>query len=235
MQIIDLVEQTRLLGQVAPTLQTLREEVESVRAGEIAKPVREIGPTAIRVQNFAMQCTQQALTLSTSQYAAMKDGHENLAKLVEASVLVSSAAYLCTFAIHSRTEVLLYDDADETSAASRSCLTKAAEELDGAAKTYRRLAHQLSFRLASFAAQREDQELIGRAAGSPGVTGVPRNDAPPHEDLSPSAEPAAGAHAVRVPTAAAGHRTPRTDLPASSSTTIAPPPTAPVPRSLGRK
>ncbi|MFD3808060.1 hypothetical protein ACFWTC_31710 [Streptomyces sp. NPDC058619] len=115
MQIIDLAEQTRLLGQVAPTLQSLRQEVESVRAGEISKPLREIGPIAIRAQGLAMQCTQQVAVLSTSQYAAMKDGHENLAELVEASTQISLAATLCTFAIHRRTEVLLYEGADDAS------------------------------------------------------------------------------------------------------------------------
>ncbi|MCY0942325.1 hypothetical protein [Streptomyces antarcticus] len=187
LQIIDLAEQTRLLGQVAPTLKALREEMESVRAGEIAKPLREIGPTAIRVQNFAMQCTQQALTLSTSQYAAMKDGHENLAELVEATTQVSLAATLCTFAIHRRTEVLLYEGADETPAASRSRLTEATEELDRAAKTYTRLAHRLSHRLASFAARREDQQLIAKAAGTPSVTTTPKENAARLEDLGPSA------------------------------------------------
>ncbi|AWZ09757.1 glycosyl hydrolase [Streptomyces sp. ICC4] len=78
-----LVPSPEVPGPVAPSLRALREEVESERAGEIAKPLRGIGPTAVRVQDFAMQCTQQALTLSTSQYAAMKDGHENLAELVE--------------------------------------------------------------------------------------------------------------------------------------------------------
>ncbi|MEU8678007.1 hypothetical protein [Streptomyces sp. NPDC048560] len=187
MQIIDLAEQTRFLGQVAPTLKALREEVESVRAGEIAKPLREIGPTAVRVQDFAMQCTQQALTLSTSQYAAMKDGHENLAELVEATTQISLAATLCTLAIHRRTEVLLYDDADETPAASRSRLSEATEELDRAAKTYHRLAQRLSHRLASFAARREDQQLIARAAGSPGVTTTPKEHAARLEVLGPPA------------------------------------------------
>ncbi|MER6516626.1 hypothetical protein ABT246_07115 [Streptomyces sp. NPDC001553] len=191
MQIIDLAEQTRLLGQVAPTLKALREEVESVRAGEIAKPLREIGPTAIRVQDFAMQCTQQALALSTSQYADMKDGHENLAELIEATTQISLAATLCTLAIHRRTEVLLYDGADETPAASRSRLSEATEELDRAAKTYRRLAQRLSYRLASFAARREDQQLIAQAAGSPSVTTTPKEHAARSEVLGPPAGVAA--------------------------------------------
>ncbi|MGW2587354.1 hypothetical protein ACWCYZ_39805 [Streptomyces virginiae] len=113
MQIIDLAEQTRILGQVPPALASLRQEVESVRAGEIAKPLREIGPIALRAQELALQCTRQVALLSTSQYAAMKDGHENLAELVEAATHISLAATLCTFAIHHRTEVLLYEDADE--------------------------------------------------------------------------------------------------------------------------
>ncbi|MCY0928200.1 hypothetical protein OTB20_18765 [Streptomyces sp. H27-H1] len=177
---------------MAPTLKALREEVESVRAGEMAKPLREIGPTAIRVQEFAMQCTQQALVLSTSQYAAMKGGHENLAKLVEATTQVSLAATLCTFAIHRRTEVLLYEDADETPAASRSRLSEATEELDRAAKTYSRLAQRLSYRLASFAARREDQQLIARAADSPGVTTAPTEPAAPTALAVPHAHTASG-------------------------------------------
>lgn len=204
LQIINLVEQTRLLGQVSPTLEALREEVESVRTGEIAKPLREIGPTAIRVQDFAMQCTQQALTLSTSQYAAMKGGHENLAELVEATTQISLAATLCTLAIHGRTEVLLYEDADETPAASRSRLTEAAEELDRAAKTYRRLAQRLSYRLASVGAQREDQQLIALAADSLDVTAVPRDDTARHEGLGRPGRPegvTAAPHPANVPAA----------------------------------
>ncbi|MEU7162512.1 hypothetical protein [Streptomyces chrestomyceticus] len=97
LQFVDLSEQTRVLGQVAPTLESLRTEVEQVRAGEIPKPVREL----------ATRCTQQLATLSTSQYAVMKGGHENLAELAEVSAQVSLAAAMCTLAIHTRTEVLL--------------------------------------------------------------------------------------------------------------------------------
>lgn len=92
MQFIDLAEQTRLLGQVAPTLESLRADVERVRAGEVSKPVRELAPITIRAQELAMRCTQQLAVLSTSQYAAMKDGHENLAELAEVSAQVSLAA-----------------------------------------------------------------------------------------------------------------------------------------------
>ncbi|MCY0933843.1 hypothetical protein [Streptomyces sp. H34-S4] len=202
LQIIDLAEQTRLLGQVAPALKALREEVESVRAGEISKPLREIGPTAIRVQELAMQCTQQALALSTSQYAAMKDGHENLAELVEATTQISLAATLCTFAIHRRTEVLLYEGADETPAASRSRLTEATEELDRAAKTYSRLAQRLSYRLASFGARHEDQQLIARAAVSPGMTNPPKEHAAQLKDTGPSAGASGSPHAIGATPAA---------------------------------
>ncbi|MFD8980477.1 hypothetical protein [Streptomyces sp. NPDC059564] len=186
MQFIDLAQQTRILGQVAPTLKSLRQEVESVRAGQIARPLREIGPIALRAQELALQCTQQVALLSTSQYAAMKDGHENLAKLVEATTQVSLAATLCTIAIHHRTEVLLYEDADETPAASRSTLAKATEELDRAAKTYARQAQRLSYRLASFAARREDQQLIAQAVVDMGGTSTPKAHAAELEDAVPS-------------------------------------------------
>ncbi|WP_405421538.1 hypothetical protein [Streptomyces erythrochromogenes] len=175
MQIIDLAEQTRVLGQVAPTLKSCRQEVETVRAGEIAKPLREIEPIAIRLQLLALTCTQQVTLLSTSQYAAMKDGHENLAELVEATTQISLAATLCTLAIHDRTEVLLYEGADETPAASRTRLAQATEEVDRAATTYQRVAHRLSYRLASFTARREDEQLITRAAVTPDASNTRRN------------------------------------------------------------
>ncbi|MFG2979378.1 hypothetical protein ACGFYY_41135 [Streptomyces sp. NPDC048331] len=186
MQYIDLAEQTRILGQVAPTLKSLREEVESVRAGQIDKPLRDIGPIALRTQELALQCTQQVTLLSTSQYAAMKDGHHNLAELVEATTLISLAATLCTFAIHHRTEVLLYEGADETPATSRSTLAKVTEELDRAARTYGRQAHRLSHRLASFAARREDQQLIARAVVDPGGTSTPTEPQARLGDSGPS-------------------------------------------------
>lgn len=59
MQIADLAEHTRLLGEVAPALNGLRADVEEVRKGDIAKPVREIAPICLRVQELAMQCTRQ--------------------------------------------------------------------------------------------------------------------------------------------------------------------------------
>ncbi|MEV6730743.1 hypothetical protein [Streptomyces sp. NPDC051364] len=204
MQIIDLAEQTRILGQVAPTLKSLRQEVESVRAGEIAKPLREIGPIALRAQELTMQCTQQVTLLSTSQYAAMKDGHENLAELVEATTHISLAATLCTFAIHHRTEVLLYEDVDETPTASRSTLAEATEELDRAAMTYRQQAQRLSYRLASFAARREDHQLIAQAVDSPGVPTPPKEHAAGLEDAGPSAVVAGTPHPINTtPTAPA--------------------------------
>ncbi|MEU4205933.1 hypothetical protein AB0B79_34945 [Streptomyces sp. NPDC039022] len=170
LQFVDLSEQTRVLGQVAPTLESLRAEVEQVRAGEIPKPVRELAPLAVRAQELATRCTQQLAMLSTSQYAVMKGGHENLAELAEVSAQVSLAAAMCTLAIHTRTEVLLYEDADESPQASRRVLNDAAERMDASAKAYRRLAHRLSRRLASAAAQREDQQLIDRALAGPGAT-----------------------------------------------------------------
>lgn len=113
-QIIDLAEQTRLLGQVAPALEDLRNDVQRTREGEIVAPVREIAPAALRAQRLAAQCIEQLRTLSTSQYAAVKDGHQNLAQLTGACAQVSLAATLCTLAINSRTEILLYEDADPT-------------------------------------------------------------------------------------------------------------------------
>ncbi|WP_198358305.1 hypothetical protein [Streptomyces fildesensis] len=107
MQFIDLAEQTRLLGQVAATLESLQADVEQVHAGEISKPVRELAPIAVRAQELATSCTQQLATLSTSQYAALHNGHENLAEVAEVSAQVSLAAAMCTVAIHARTEVLL--------------------------------------------------------------------------------------------------------------------------------
>lgn len=172
MQIIDLAEQTRLLGQVAPALETLRNEVQKVREGQILAPVSEIAPAALRAQRLAAQCVEQLHTLSTSQYAAMKNGHPNLAQLVSACAQVSLAATLCTLAINSRTEILLYEDADPTPAASRDHLRRAADEMDRAATTYRALARRLSRRLASAAARGEDQQLIDRAI-SAGVATAP--------------------------------------------------------------
>lgn len=170
MQIIDLAEQTRLLGQVAPALETLRSEAQKVREGQILAPVPEIAPAALRAQRLAAQCVEQLHTLSTSQYAAMKDGHPNLAQLVAACAQVSLAATLCTLAINSRTEILLYEDADPTpTAASRDHLRRACDEMDHAATTYRALAQRLSRRLASAAARREDQQRINRALVGPGA------------------------------------------------------------------
>ncbi|WP_406483918.1 hypothetical protein [Streptomyces sp. NBC_01568] len=175
LQIIDLVEQTRRLGQAAPTLMSLITEVETVRAGEIEKPVRELAPIAVRLHGLAMQYTAQLATLSTSQYAAMKDGHQNLAELAKACAHVSFAATMCTFAIHRRTEVLLYEDGDETPKASRDNLKSAAEELMHAAKTYRRQAQRLSFRLASTPARHEDQQLIAQALAVTPANPEPRS------------------------------------------------------------
>ncbi|MCQ9185645.1 hypothetical protein KMT30_42785 [Streptomyces sp. IBSBF 2953] len=162
-----MAEQTRLLGQVAPALDTLRNEVDKTREGEILAPVREIAPAALRTQRLATQCIEQLHTLSTSQYAAMKDGHQSLAQLAGACAQVSLAATLCTLAINSRTEILLYEDADPTPAASRDHLRRATVEMDRAATTYRALAQRHSRRLASAAARSEDQQLIDRALAGP--------------------------------------------------------------------
>ncbi|WP_227026010.1 hypothetical protein [Streptomyces fodineus] len=179
MQIADLAEHTRLLGEVSPALNDLYAEVEQVREGEIAKPVREIAPICLRVQELAMQCTRQFHDLSVSQYAAMKGGEENLAHLASACSQISLAATLCNPAIHHRTEILLYEDADPTPAASRDQLPRAGDEMKRAATTYRAVAQQLSRRLASVAARNEDQQLIAHALAdeperaSAGIAGSP--------------------------------------------------------------
>ncbi|MEU9734469.1 hypothetical protein [Streptomyces sp. NPDC048002] len=156
-------EHTRLLGQVAPALKDLREEAERIREGAITRPVREIAPLSLRVQQLAMECTRQFHDLSTSQYAVMKGGQENLAHLAGACAQVSLAATLCNLAIHHRTEVLLYEDADPTPKTSRDQLRRAGDEMQRAATTYRALARLLSRRLASAASRAEDQQLIASA------------------------------------------------------------------------
>lgn len=169
MQIIDLAEQTRLLGQVAPALKALRDDVRRIREGEILAPVREIAPASVRTQRLATECIEQLHTLSTSPYAAMKDGHPNLARLAGACAQISLAATLCTLAINSRTEILLYEDGGPTPATSRDHLRRACDEMDRAATTYRALTQRLSRRLASAAARREDQRRINRALVGPGA------------------------------------------------------------------
>ncbi|MFF4285687.1 hypothetical protein ACFY0R_10205 [Streptomyces sp. NPDC001633] len=170
MQFLDLAAQTRLLSQTALTLESLRTEMDQVGASEIAKPVRELCPITRRAHELAAQCTQQVADLAASQYGAMKDGVKNLALLTEASAQVSLSAGLCALAIHSRTEVLLYEDADATPAASRSVLADAISRMDASAGVYRGLAQRLSRRLASAAARQEDQRLIARAQADRGIT-----------------------------------------------------------------
>ncbi|MFD4718251.1 hypothetical protein ACFWOY_06470 [Streptomyces sp. NPDC058423] len=174
-----MTEHTRLLGEVAPALKDLQAEVEQVRKGEITKPVREIAPISLRVQELAMQCTRQFHDLSISQYAAMKGGEENLAQAGACSQ-ISLAATLCNLAIHHRTEILLYEDADPTPAASRDQLRRAGEELGSAITTYRAVAQRLSRRLASAAARAEDQQLIAQAlAAEPEVASTAAQRTPP--------------------------------------------------------
>ncbi|MGA5556179.1 hypothetical protein [Streptomyces lavendulocolor] len=175
-----MTEHTRLLGEVVPALKDLRAEVEQVRKGEITKPVREIAPISLRVQELAMQCTRQFHDLSISQYAAMKGGEENLAHLAGACSQISLAATLCNLAIHHRTEILLYEDADRTPAASRDQLRRAGEELGSAITTYRAVAQRLSRRLASAAARAEDQQLIAHAlTADPEVASTAAQRTPP--------------------------------------------------------
>ncbi|WP_330434621.1 hypothetical protein OIC43_09560 [Streptomyces sp. NBC_00825] len=155
MQSTDLIEHVRLLSEVASALTALRADVDRIRRGEIAKPVREIVPVSLHVQELALRCTRQLHDLSISQYATMKRGEQNLAHLVGACSQISLAATLCNLAIYHRTEVLLYDDADPTPAASRDQLRRASDEMQRAAVTYRALAFRLSRRLASSAAPRQ--------------------------------------------------------------------------------
>ncbi|WP_329309188.1 hypothetical protein [Streptomyces microflavus] len=178
MKIIDLAEQTRLLGLVPGELGDLRTEIDDVRAGDISRPVREITPIAVRAHQLSIRCLQQLDTLSTSQYAAMKNGHEHLAHLSEAALRISVAASLCTYGITGRTDALLYEDSDQTAGTSRRYLSEAIGELDQAAGTYRVLAQNLSRRLASAAARAEDQPLIARAAAERAVTAVQIPTAP---------------------------------------------------------
>ncbi|WP_333744653.1 hypothetical protein [Streptomyces ardesiacus] len=121
---VDLTEHTRLLGEVVPALEKLSAEAARIRDGEIAKPFREIAPLSLRVHELAMKCTRQVHDLSVSQYPAMKDGAENLALLAGACSQISLAATLCNLAIHHRTEILLYEDADPTPATSRDQLRR---------------------------------------------------------------------------------------------------------------
>ncbi|MDV9196050.1 hypothetical protein [Streptomyces sp. Wh19] len=160
MQSTELIEHARLLSEVASALTTLRADVDRIRQGEITEPVREIVPVSLDVQELALQCTRQLHDLSISQYATMKRGEQNLAHLVGACSQISLAATLCNLAIQHRTEILLYEDADPTPAASRDQLRRASDEMQQAAVTYRALAFRLSRRLASPAAPRQDQHTM---------------------------------------------------------------------------
>ncbi|MFD4592879.1 hypothetical protein [Streptomyces rubiginosohelvolus] len=150
---------------MAPALDKLSAEAARIRAGEIAKPFREIVPLSLQVHELAMRCTRQVHDLSISQYPAMKDGAENLALLAGACAQISLAAALCNFAVHHRTEILAYEDADTTPATSQDQLRRVGHELQMAAKCYRAVAQRLSRRLASRAAQAEDRRLIAEAHG----------------------------------------------------------------------
>ncbi|MET9373984.1 hypothetical protein ABZX98_07520 [Streptomyces sp. NPDC002992] len=180
---IDLAEQTRLLGELPQELEVLAGAIDTVRAGEISRPVREIVPIAVRAHDLSIRCLKQLDTLAGSQYAVMKDGHENLAFVAEATVRVSLVSTLCSYGITGRTEALLYEGTDETPETSRGYLAEANEELRQAAGTYRVLAQNLSRRLASAAARAEDQRRIERALARRG----PAPETPAH---SPS--PASG-------------------------------------------
>ncbi|MEW1699027.1 hypothetical protein ACIQCR_31200 [Streptomyces sp. NPDC093249] len=108
----------------------------------------------------------------------MKNGHENLAHLAEASLRVSLAAVHCVTGITGRTDALLYEDSDETAQTSRDYLANAVVELDQAARKYGGLAQHLSRRLASAVAQAEDRPRIERALAEGRVTATPVPGAP---------------------------------------------------------
>lgn len=141
-------------------MEELSAEATRIRKGEIAKPIREIAPLSLRAHQLAMRCALQVHDLSISQYPAMKDGAENLAPLAGACAQISLAATLCNLAVHHRTEILLFDDADPTPATSRDQLRRAVAEMRKAASTYGAVAQQLSGRLASPAARAEDRQLV---------------------------------------------------------------------------
>ncbi|MFD5453856.1 hypothetical protein [Streptomyces olivaceus] len=152
---VDLSEHTRLLGEVYVTLKELRAEAARIQKSEIDKPVREIAPLSLRVQELAMQCTRQVHDLSVSQYPQTEDDAEDLAHLVGACAQISLAATLCNLAIHHRTEIYLYEDADPTPATSIDQLRRAGKEMQRASTTYRAVAQRLSRRLASFTTRAE--------------------------------------------------------------------------------
>ncbi|MGW0285800.1 hypothetical protein ACWDXT_22175 [Streptomyces sp. NPDC003236] len=152
---VDLTEHTRLIGEVSRTLRELSTEAGRIRKGEIAKPVREIAPLSLRVHELAAQCTRQVHDLSVSHYPTTEGGAESLAHLAGACAQISLAATLCNFAIHHRTEIYLYEDADPTPATSADQLRRAEEEMQRAATTYHAVAQQLSRRLASFTTRPE--------------------------------------------------------------------------------
>lgn len=107
MQMIDLMEQARLLGALPREFEDLAEEIDQVRAGEIARPVREIAPLGVRAHNLSIRCLTQFDTLAKSQYAAMKEGPEALADMAEATLGVAFAAGTCSQAITDRTNALI--------------------------------------------------------------------------------------------------------------------------------
>ncbi|ULR48489.1 hypothetical protein [Streptomyces deccanensis] len=157
-----MTEHTRLLGEDSPALKELSAEAGRIREGEIAKPVREIAPLSLRVHELAVQCTRQVHDLSVSQYPAMEGGAESLACLAGACAQISLAATLCNLAIHHRTEIYLYEDADpapatsdQRPATSDDQLRRTGDEVQPAATTYRAAAQQLSRRLASYTTRPE--------------------------------------------------------------------------------
>ncbi|MEU5951459.1 hypothetical protein [Streptomyces sp. NPDC047525] len=158
-----MTEHTRLLGEVAPALEELSAEATQIRKGEIAKPVREIAPLSLQLHELAMRCTRQVHDLSVSQYPAMTNGAQTLAHLAGACAQISLAATLCNLAVHHRTEILLYEDADSTPSTSRDQLRRAGDEMQRAARTYRTVAQRFSRHLAAFAARDEDRQLIADA------------------------------------------------------------------------
>ncbi|MFE6457796.1 hypothetical protein ACFVP0_10085 [Streptomyces cinereoruber] len=173
MQMIDLMEQALRLGELPRELAELAQEIDQVRAGKIARPVREIVPLGIRVHTLSIRCLTQLDTLAGSQYAAMKEGAEALADMAETVLGVAFAAGTCTQAITDRTNVLTHEAADQTASTARERLGEASEELRQVADVYREFSQRLTVRLVTPAARIEDGRLIARALDRPAATPVP--------------------------------------------------------------
>ncbi|MEU8543218.1 hypothetical protein AB0C52_25075 [Streptomyces sp. NPDC048717] len=161
MDIIDLTAQVRLLRHLPRYIGELHAQVTDARAGDITRP-HELAPLAVQAHELSIQCLDQLVLLSTSQYAVMRDGRKNLALFAHATRKVSAAAALCERAITARSDAILGPGARRHPDAAAGHLAGAAEELRYAAGIYRVLASSLTRRLSSAPAQAEDQRRIDR-------------------------------------------------------------------------